>query len=173
MSGPSKGWTNFPNDGALGDQSFQCLQWMVAVCQAVQPALFPPQTPMLTTISYPGAIHLVWNEVVGASSYALFETATQTAPPGVPLTTVPANVGAISNAWMRPNVNDTVTRYYSIIAIAQNNRSAISAAVPGVALASGATLVPASGTPVNQGGVGGGTGGGGGITGLTSRIPGF
>lgn len=169
MSGPLRQWTQFPVEPALGDSSKQCLDWLVTTMQQIQPALFPPQQPTVTTISHPNAVQLVWNEVQGAVSYACYENATAAAPPGVPFATVPANIGAVSNSILRTSINDTVTRFYSVIAIGQNNRSLVSTSVPGVALSGGSTVIPASQNPVNQGGVGGGVGGGGGLHGIIGR----
>jgi hypothetical protein len=117
-------------------------------------------------MGHPNAVQVIWDEVGGSTiSYAVFETSSPVAPPGVPFATVPANIGALSNSILRPNLNDTVTRYYSVQAITPNNRSQVSASTAAAALAGGASVIPISQTPVNQGGVGGGTGGGGGLSG--------
>jgi hypothetical protein len=125
-------------------------------------AILPPQ---VTTISHPGAVHIIWNEVNQATAYSVYETATAISPPGIPVATVAANSSAQANGMMRFNLNDTTVRYYSVVAITQYGRSQPSVAVPGAALAVAATVIPVSQSPVNQNGVGGGVGGGGGIFG--------
>lgn len=137
--------------------------------QALQAPLFPPQTPIATTISHPNAVQVVWNEVAGATSYAAYEVASASAAPGVPFAVVPANIGAVSNAVLRPNITDTTQRFYIIVAISQNARSSPSMPVAGTALSGASATVTVSQAPVNQGGVGGGVGGGGGITGIGGR----
>lgn len=131
----------------------------------LQPPLFPLQVPQVTTISHPSAVQVCWNEVPSALSYAVFESSNKTAPAGLPFATVAANNGGTSNSFLRPNLNDTTTRFYFVQAIGNGNRSALSAATAGAALASGAPVIPVSQAPVNQQGVGGGVGGGGAIRG--------
>lgn len=140
--------------------------WVTGTLQALQGPTTTPSATQATTVSHPGAVLVVWNEVTNASAYAIYETATQTAAPGVPLATVPANHGALANAFMRPNLNDTTTRWYSVVTITQFNRSAPSIPVPGAALSTAATVIPVSGTAINQNGVGGGQGGGGALFGV-------
>jgi hypothetical protein len=170
-SGPRRVWNGVPQDSALGPATYDFLTWLMTVANQVQGSLFPPAAPMVTTISHPNAVQVAWNEVVNAASYAVFETSTNQVPAGVPLTTVPANLGGSSNSFMRASLNDTVTRFYWVQAIDKNgDRSAVSAPAPGAALAGGATVIPISQTPVNQGGVGGGVGGGGGIFGRGGNV---
>jgi hypothetical protein len=170
-SGPQRTWNQFPMDNNLSPSTYECLTWIMTVCNQVQGSLFPPAAPMVTTISQPNAVQVVFNEVPNAAAYAIFETSTNSTPPGVPLTTVHANLGGISNAFLRASINDTVTRFYWVQAIDKNgNRSAVSAPAPGAALGGGATVIPVSQTPVNQGGVGGGVGGGGGIFGRGGNV---
>lgn len=144
--------------------------WVTAAVQAAQAPLFPPQVPQVTTIGHPNAVQVIWNEVGGASSYAAYEVATATTAPGVPFTTVPANTGAFSNSVLRPNITDTTTRFYIVVAISPNARSSPSTPVAGTALSGASATVTISQAPINQGGVGGGVGGGGGITGITGRL---
>jgi hypothetical protein len=146
------------------------LSYLLSVANQTQSTLFPPAAPLVTTISQPNAVQLVWNEVTGAAHYALYENATASAPPGVPIATVPANRGAISNSFLRAGLNDTVTRYYFVLPYDNSgNRGSISAAAPGSALSSASVVIPVSQNPVNQGGVGGGVGGGGGLQGVQLR----
>ena len=170
MPGPLRTWNTPPSEAILSDNTNQWMAWITSAVQAVQAPLFPPPTPVVTTIPHPSAVQVVWNEVgSGTTSYSVYETDSPSAAPGVPFATVPANIGAASNSVLRPNITDMTTRYYTVIAIAPNARSAPSAAAPGAALVSTAATVTVSQEPVNQGGVGGGVGGGGGITGIEQR----
>lgn len=147
------------------------LNYVLSICNRVEGSLFPPAMPLVTTISHPNAVQIVWNEVPNAAAYAVFETSTNSEPSGVPFATVHANLGGTSNSFMRASLNDTVTRFYWVQAIDRNgDRSSVSTASPGVALGGGATVIPVSQAPVNQGGVGGGVGGGGGIFGRSGRV---
>jgi hypothetical protein len=170
MPTPTRAWNAPPVDPTSPDSLSSWMNWATKAIQQAQAPLFPPQTPVLTTIPQPNAVQLVWNEVSGASSYACFEMATASAPPGVPFTTVPANVGARSNSVLRSSINDTVTRYYSVQAISPNSRSQVSSPIAGTALSGASTISPISQTPVNQGGVGGGVGGGGGLIGIKTSL---
>ena len=114
-------------------------------------------------------MQVIWNEVAGATSYAVYEVGTATTAPGVPFATVPANIGAFSNAILRPNITDTTQRFYIVVAISPNARSSPSTPAAGTALSGASATVTISQTPVNQGGVGGGVGGGGGIPGIPGR----
>lgn len=148
--------------------------WMAWITNAVnqsQGPLFPPGPPVATTVSHPNAVQVAWNEVPQTDSYAVFESDNASAPPGLPFATVAANAGGNSNSVIRPNIADTVTRFYFVQAINSNAglRSQLSNAAPGAALPSAAPVIPVSTTPLNQGGVGGGVGGGGGITGIKSN----
>lgn len=169
MSNPQRQWIQFPLDSNLSDTSWQCLNWIVSVVNASQPALFPLAAPSVTTIPHPSAVQVVWNEVPSALSYAIYESANSSTPAGVPFATVPANTGAASNSILRPNITDTTTRYYFVQAINQNQRSTLSVGTPGAALSSAAATVPVSQNPVNKNGVGGGVGGGGAIYGRWQR----
>jgi hypothetical protein len=132
-----------------------------------QSTLFPPPAPKVTTISHPNAVQILWNEITGAAHYAVFESATASAPPGVPFITVPANRGAISNSVLRGSLNDTVTRFYFVLGYDNSgNRGNLSIAAAGAALGGAAAVIPISQSPVNQGGVGGGVGGGGALPGI-------
>lgn len=169
MALPSRPWNQFPPDfGINPDAAASWGNWVTDALKQLQAPLFPPQTPIVTTISHPNAVQVIWNEVgQGTTSYAVFETSTQSAPPGVPFATVPANIGANSNSILRPNITDTTTRFYSVQAITPQNRSAVSAPIAGAALSGASAVIPVSQAPVNQAGVGGGVGGGGGLTGGT------
>lgn len=142
------------------------LNYLLSVALQTQGTLFPLAAPQVTTISQPNAVQIVFNEIVGAAHYALYESNTQSAPPGVPITTIPANKGAVSNSYLRAGLNDTITRFYFCLAYDNSgNRGTLSVGVPGVALSGASTVIPISQTPVNQGGVGGGVGGGGALPG--------
>jgi hypothetical protein len=154
----------------IGDSAKQCLDWIVTTLAQLQPRLFPSPAPMVTTISHPGGVQIIWQEVQGATAYSLFENGSASAPPGVPIATIPANVGALSNSYLRSSITDTTTRYYIVVPLSSNQRGTPSVATPGTALAVGAATVTISQTPVNQGGVGGGVGGGGGIPGTGGRL---
>src|ERR1700688_2540539 len=170
MAGPQRSWTQFPMDDNLLPTTYACLNYLVSVANQTQGSLFPPVAPKVTTIAHPNAVQVVFNEVPNATSYAIFETSTNSTPTGVPLITVPANLGGTSNSYLRASLNDTVTRYYWVQTINQNgNRSPVSSPAPGAALASAAPVIPVSQTPVNHNGVGGGVGGGGGIYGRGSN----
>ena len=171
MPGPMRPWNGAPPSTSDPTMN-QFLTWLMASVNQLSGPLFPPSTPQVTTISHPNAVQVCWNEVASADTYAVFENAVQSAPPGLPFATVAANVGGISNSFLRPNLNDTVTRFYFVQAInsSSGERSALSPATAGAALASAAPVVPVSQKPVNQGGVGGGVGGGGGITGILNKI---
>jgi hypothetical protein len=170
-TGPQRQWTQFPLDNNLSESSYACLNWLVTVANQTQSSLFPTAAPMVTTIPHPNAVQICWNEVMSAASYAIFETSTQSVPAGLPLTTVPANLGGASNSFLRGSLNDTTTRYYWVQAIDKNgDRSAVSAAAPGAALTIAAPVIPVSQAPVNQGGVGGATGGGGAIPGRGGNV---
>jgi hypothetical protein len=164
--GPQRTWNAVPTDSDLSPTMTAFLTWLMTVANQTQGSLFPPAAPMVTTISQPNAVQIVWNEVPNANAYAVFETSNNSTPPGVPLTTVHANLGGLSNAFLRASINDIVTRFYWVQAIDKNgDRSPVSAPAAGVALSGASTITPVSQNPVNQGGVGGGVGGGGGIYG--------
>ena len=169
MSGPLRQWNKAPAEPLVSDTTNQWFQWVTATLAALQPQLFPAPAPMVTTISHPGGVQIVWNEVPGATAYSIFENATASAAPGVPITTIPANVGAISNSYLRSSITDTTTRYYIVVPLSANQRGTPSTPTAGAALAVVAATVTISQTPVNQGGVGGGVGGGGGIPGTGGR----
>jgi len=171
MAGPRRSWNQVPIDPNLAPTTNDFLNYVLSICNRVEGSLFPPATPVVTTIAHPNAVQVVWNEVINATSYAVFETSTDNTPPGVPLTTVPANLGGASNSFLRASLNDTVTRFYWVQAIDRNgDRSSVSAASPGAALTIAAPVIPISQTPVNQGSVGGGVGGGGGIYGRGGNV---
>jgi hypothetical protein len=166
MAGPRRSWNQVPLDPNLSPTTNDFLTYMLSIANRVEGSLFPPAAPMVTTIPHPNAVQVVFNEVANASAYAIFETSNTSVPSGVPIATVHANLGGVSNSFMRASLNDTVTRYYWVQALDKNgDRSAVSAAAPGAALSNAAAVIPISQTPVNQGGVGGGVGGGGGIYG--------
>lgn len=162
--GPKQRWNIPPNFSDSVQQDWAT--WITNSVQDLQGPIKQPSPPQVTTISHPGAVQIVWNEVNQATAYAVYETSAPNSPPGVPISTVAANMSALANSFMRFNLNDTVTRYYSVVTITQYGRSAPSVPVPGAALAVGAAVIPVSDKGVNQNGVGGGTGGGGGIFGL-------
>jgi hypothetical protein len=170
MPGPLQLWNQFPRDSNLGDSALQCLDWMTVTLNQLQPQVQSPSAPMVTTVSHPGGVQLVWNETPGTTQYALYETNYPTTPPGVPIATVPANIGAVSNSYLRASITDTTTRYYTVIPIANHARGAASVPVPGTALITTAPTVTISAAPISQSGVGGGVGGGGGITGIYSDV---
>src|SRR5580704_8509496 len=91
--------------------------WLTKAVNDLQGPTVAPIPPQVATISHPGAVQIVWNEVNQASAYAVYETSTAIQPPGVPIATVAANMAAQSNSMMRFNLNDTVTRYYSVVTI--------------------------------------------------------
>lgn len=169
MAGPLRCYNQVPMDSGISPDTYQFLQYLLVTVNALQPSLFQPNAPLVTTISQPGGVQIVWNEVQNAVAYALYETSTASSPPGVPISTVPANTQAASNSYLRSGINDTVTRFYSVVAIGNTNRSMPSTPVAGKALSTAATIVPISENPVNQEGVGGDVGGGGGIPGKTSN----
>jgi hypothetical protein len=171
MPGPQRPWNQVPQ--SVSDPALNAfLTWLMTSVNQLSGPLFPPSTPTVTTISHPNAVQVCWNEVASADTYAIFENATPSAPPGLPFATVAANVGGLSNSCLRPNLTDTTTRYYFVQAINSSGgeRSAISTATPGAALSGASPVVPVSQKPVNQGGVGGGVGGGGGIAGILNKI---
>jgi hypothetical protein len=129
----------------------------------LQGPIAPASAPQVTTVSYPGSILIAWNEQPSISSYAIYEMDTMAAPPGMPIATIPANMSAQAGSYFRQGLNDTTTRYYSVMAISQWSRSPLSQAVPGAALSTGTPLTAVSKNPVNTNGVGGGVGGGGGL----------
>lgn len=162
--GPRRTWNNAPNFEDPIQQDWAT--WLTNAIQTLQGTPIAPVTVQAATIAHPGAVQIVWNEVNQALSYAVYETSTATAAPGVPLVTVAANSSALANSAMRFNINDTVTRYYSVVTITQFGRSAPSTPVPGTALAVGATVIPVSDKGVNINAVGGGVGGGGALFGV-------
>ena len=169
---PIRPWNGAPPD--MADPTINAwATWLTNTVNQQQGTLFPPSTPLVTTIAHPNAVQVCWNEVGGVSSYAVFESDNKTAPPGLPFATVPANTGGNSNSILRPNINDTTTRFYFVQAINANNglRSQVSLPAPGAALSSASPVIPVSTAPLNQGGVGGGTGGGGGIVGIRFNLP--
>ena len=173
-----------PADPLISQGMNDFLQYLLSVANKVEGSLFPPPTPSVATISHPSAVQVIWNEVGGAASYAIFETSTNSIPAGVPLTTVPANLGGTSNSFLRSSLNDTTIRYYWVQAFDRDgNRSAISQPASGAALSSAAPVIPVSQTPVSQPGtpggsntgqtgglVGGGVGGGGALPGVGTKI---
>lgn len=166
MAGPIRSYNQVPLDPNISDAVNGFLNYLLSVANKTEGSLFPPATPQVTTIPHPNAIQIVWNEAPSAAAYAVFETSTAITPAGVPIATVHANLGGTSNSYLRGSLNDTVSRFYWVQTIDKNgNRSQVSTPAPGAALAGGATVIPISQTPVNQGGVGGGVGGGGGIYG--------
>lgn len=171
MPGPRRTWSQMPLSPALSTDVNDWGNWVTAELNQVQTALFPPAAPMVTTVPHPSSIYVAWNEVQGADRYAAFETTSPSSPPGVPIATVTANLGAQSNGFLRSNITDTTTRYYSVQAITQNGlRSAVSNFAPGAALSSASATSAISQEPLDQNGVGGGFGGGGGITGIKSNV---
>ena len=171
MPGPIRSYNQAPLDPALQQGTWTFLNYLLSVANKTEGSLFSPSQPVVTTIPHPNAVQVVWNEVPNANSYAIFETSSNSTPPGVPLTTVPANFGGASNSYLRASLNDTTTRFYWVQAINQNGgRSTVSTATPGAALSGASAVIPVSQTPVNQGGVGGGVGGGGAIFGRGSNV---
>jgi hypothetical protein len=166
--GPQQTWNLPPNFGDINQQNWAT--WVTNALQDLQGTTVAPIPPQVATISHPGAVQIVWNELNQASAYAVYETASAISPPGVPVATVAANMAAQSNSMMRFNLNDTTTRYYSVVTITQFGRSAPSTPVAGAALAVGATVIPVSNVGVNKNGVGGGTGGGGGIYSIRAGV---
>jgi hypothetical protein len=148
------------------------LEYLLSIANQAQISLFPLAAPTVTTISQPSAVQIIWNEVSGAAHYAIYESSLQSAPPGVPFTTVPANHGAISNSCLRAGLNDTVTRFYFVQAYdSSGNRGTLSIGKSGAALSGASAVIPISQAPVNQDGVGGGVGGGGALPGRgTNRL---
>jgi hypothetical protein len=166
MPGPTRSFNNVPDDPFIQGATRDFLSFLLSVANQTQGTLFPQAAPLVTTISQPNAVQIVWNETANAAHYAVYESAVQSAPPGVPFTTVPANRGAISNSVLRASLNDTVTRYYFVLAYDNSgNRGTLSAGAPGTALSGASSVIPISQTPVNQAGVGGGVGGGGALPG--------
>lgn len=171
MAAPVRSYNQAPQEANVSDVTNNWFNYVQSVLNRVEGSLFSPAIPAVTTIAHPNAVQIVWNEVPNAVSYAVFETNTPTTPPGVPLTTVPANLGGTSNAFLRGSLNDTTTRYYWVQAITRNgNRSNVSTGTPGAALSGASTVIPVSQTPVNQAGVGGGVGGGGGVSGRGGNV---
>jgi hypothetical protein len=171
MAGPRRSWNQAPLEEGMSSTMNDFLNYLLSIANRVEGSLFPPAAPMVTTVSHPNAVFIAWNEVVNASSYAVFETSTNSVPSGLPLTTVPANLGGTSNGFLRGSLNDTATRFYWVQAIDRNgDRSPVSTAAPGAALSGASAVIPISQTPVNQGGVGGGVGGGGGIFGRGGNV---
>jgi len=171
MAGPRRSWNQVPLDPNLAPTTNDFLNYMLSIANRVEGSLFPPATPMVTTISHPNAVQIVFNEVPNAAAYAIFETSTNSTPSGVPIATVHANLGSNSNSFVRGSLNDTVSRFYWVQAIDRNgDRSSVSLATAGAALSGASAVIPISQTPVNQGGVGGGVGGGGGVYGRGTRI---
>jgi len=166
--GPKRTWNNPPNfeDNVKQDWA----TWVTNALQDLQGPTKAVSAPQVSTIAHPGAVQVVWNEQNQATAYSIYETSTPASPPGVPISTVAANMAALSNSFMRFNLNDTVTRYYSVVTITQYGRSGPSVAVAGAALAVGATVIPVSDAPVNINGVGGGVGGGGGLYGVKPGV---
>src|SRR5258707_266373 len=131
MPGPTRPFTNVPDDPYIQGATRDFLSWLLGVANQVQGNLFPPASPTVTTISQPGAVQIIFNEVVNANHYALFESGSPSAPPGVPLVTIPANHGAISNSYLRAGLNDTVTRFYFVQAYDNaGNRGTLSTGAP-------------------------------------------
>lgn len=169
MPGPQRQFNNVPDDPYIQGATRDFLSFLLSVANQTQSSLFPPAPPNVTTISHPNAVLIVWNEVSAAAHYALYESNTSSAPPGVPIATVPANRGAVSNSFLRASLNDTVTRFYFVLAYDNaGNRGTLSVGVPGVALSGASTVIPISQAPVNQDNVGGGVGGGGALPGRGS-----
>jgi hypothetical protein len=173
VPGPARQFNNVPDDPYIQGAMRDFLSYLLSVANQVQGSLFPPAAPVVTTIAQPNAVQIVWNEVANTAHYAIYESAVQSAPPGVPFATVPANHGAVSNSVLRGSLNDTVTRFYFVLAYDNaGNRGTLSVGAPGAALSGASAVIPISQTPVNQGGVGGGVGGGGGLPGRGSfRLP--
>lgn len=162
--GPRRTWNAPPNFGDPSQQDWAT--WVNNALQDLQGTPIAAISPQVATIPHPGAVQILWNEVNQATAYAVYETSTPTAAPGLPILTVAANMSALANSAMRFNLNDTVTRYYSVVSITQYGRSAPSTPVPGAALAVGATVIPVSDKGVNINAVGGGVGGGGALFGV-------
>jgi hypothetical protein len=166
MPGPIRSFNNVPDDPMIQGATRDFLAYLLSIANQAQISLFPASAPTVTTIPQPNAVQVVWNEVTGAAHYALYENATASAPPGVPIATVPANKGAISNSYLRAGLNDTVTRFYFVQPYdASGNRGTLSIGKAGAALSGASAVIPISQTPVNQDGVGGGVGGGGALPG--------
>src|ERR1700730_7002672 len=115
--GPRRTWNKAPDFGepVLNDWA----TWVNNVAQELQGTPIAPIPPQVATIPHPGAVQIVWNEVNKATGYSVYETSTPNQAPGVPITTVLANAGALANGLMRFNLNDTVKRYYSVVTITQ------------------------------------------------------
>jgi hypothetical protein len=173
MPGPIRSFNNVPDDPFITGATRDFLAYLLSVANQAQISLFPPAAPQVTIIPQPNAVQIVWNEVTSAAHYALYESGVQSAPPGVPIATVPANHGAVSNSYLRAGLNDTTTRFYFVQAFdASGNRGTLSVGKAGAALSGASAVVPISQSPVNQDGVGGGVGGGGALPGRgTARNP--
>src|SRR5579864_2159980 len=119
--GPKRTWNAPPqfNDPIQQDWA----TWVNNSLQDKQGTPIAPLPPQVATISHPGAVQIVWNEVNQGTAYAVYETSTKNAAPGVPIATVAANMSAQANSMMRFNLNDTVTRFYSVVTITQYGRS--------------------------------------------------
>src|SRR5271154_1720660 len=100
MAGPIRSYNQAPTEQNVSDVTNSWFSYVQSVLNRVEGSLFQPATPVVTTIAHPNAVQVIWNEVVGAVSYALFETSTQSVPAGVPLVTVPANLGGNSNSYL-------------------------------------------------------------------------
>src|ERR1700675_1928309 len=109
MPGPIRSFNSVPDDAFITGATRDFLAYLLSVANQSQAALFPLAAPTVTTISHPNAVQILWNEITGATSYAIFESAVASAPPGVPVTTIPANHGAVSNSYLRASINDTAT----------------------------------------------------------------
>jgi hypothetical protein len=162
-TGPRRTWNQVPQDSNLSQGTYDFLNWLMTSVIDLQGPISPATAPQVTTVSYPGSILIAWNEQDSISSYAIYEMDTQAAPPGMPIAIIPANMAARSGSYLRQGLNDTTTRYYSVMAISQWSRSPLSQPVPGAALSAASALTAVSATPVNSNGVGGGIGGGGGL----------
>lgn len=166
--GPRRTWNAPPQFATPDQQDFAT--WVMNSLQDLQGPVIAPTPPRVATIPHPGAVQIVWNEQNQATAYAIYETSSAIQAPGVPITTIPANMGAQANSFIRGNLNDTTTRYYSVVAITQFGRSIASTPVAGAALSTSAGVIPVSQVPVNQNGVGGGFGGGGGLFGVKPGV---
>lgn len=131
-------------DPTLSDATYQ---WMSAITSALS-ALVGNLTPLaapanVTTLGYPGAVRVNWNEVSGASTYKVFENTANTVNGATLIATVPANKGGTVNSTTRAGLNDTTMRYYFVQPVSGAGiAGSASSAVSGAASAPAVTPIP-------------------------------
>lgn len=166
MSGALRPYNNLPDATGLSNNMADFLQWVQTTLNSLignTTVILP--APTVSTKGFPGAVLISWNEIGGADKYTIYETSTATPPQGLPIATVGANHGAVSNSYLRAGLADTTTRQYWVMATNNAVRGGLGGPIAGTALAAAGAQKGISDLAIaDANGVGGGAGGGGALS---------